>query len=59
MTAAVEEEEGAVEEEEEEKEEAAEARRGVPHPPLELSCWLVLLVLVGLLLRPGCGGVPW
>jgi len=54
----VEDEEGA-EEEEEEEEEAAEARRGVPHPPLELSRWLVLLVLVGLLLRRGCGGVPW
>ena len=47
------EEEGA----EEEEEEAAEVRRGVPHPPLELSSWLVVLVLVGLLLRRGCGGV--
>ena len=55
----VEEEEGAEAEEEEEEEEAAEARRGVPHPPLELSSWLVLLVLVGLLLHRGCGGVPW
>jgi len=44
-------------EEEEEDEEAPEARRGVPHPPLELS-WRPALEPLSLLLRVG-GGVSW